>query len=671
MMVLGTALFSPRECGVIVGGTLLFSLCAAVQRLALSRCNVLDGHQAEEHASSASLLRDFMRIGALALPTARCKEFFGTLLFVSLFPIMSLFRTFLSDTDGRLLEAMTNGPAIQRASCFVRMLLVRTTLFLMYSACRSLAEFLRMWLIGCYRVRLSRHFQQRLYDRHVFYKAIALNKRLEAADSAIASYCGEFAEHFAELPYYFLLPALECVTSLVALSRKIGRGAALGACVSTIASFVLVKRISPPFGAVHASLLSKEDDYRRMLTSSMEHVENISMQGGATYTHHKLEGRLNTLRSALFRYALSCGHFELLEQTFSVMMRSIASIVVFRGSFLRREKALSDIYVELLHIKDLSRSLKSIMVNLREFSHLSIYTTKLAEFDATLNAIALEAWEDDTVKDGGFAVNGIASGIVESVVASDCSAVHTGVPLFTCSGLKLTTPEGRVLLENLDLSISIGQSWAIVGSNGIGKTSFLRLLCGLWHPSEGRLAVDRRVKIFPASQESYMVPCCTLLEQLSFPQPAKEITEKHITLLSEAVRLAGAQSVVDVLGGFCSPFVGLDVSNKDDTYDWSSLSGGQKQRINMARVFYHLLQIDRAHHLPVVLLDEATSMMDETMDEILLNLRRLNVCLISVTHREEVVRHHTHLLTILKGGKWEVSGVSAHKMLEGTTTLSA
>lgn len=58
--------------------------------------------------------------------------------------------------------------------------------------------------------------------------------------------------------------------------------------------------------------------------------------------------------------------------------------------------------------------------------------------------------------------------------------------------------------------------------------------------------------------------------------------------------------------------MGFDPKCVDESYDWSSLSGGQKQRISMARIFFHVLRTDRQKKTPIAILDEATSMMDET-----------------------------------------------------------
>lgn len=46
--------------------------------------------------------------------------------------------------------------------------------------------------------------------------------------------------------------------------------------------------LSPRFGRIQAVLLSREDDYRRMLTSNLYNVENIAMYGSAIYTQRRL-----------------------------------------------------------------------------------------------------------------------------------------------------------------------------------------------------------------------------------------------------------------------------------------------------------------------------------------------------------------------------------------------
>ncbi|ESS69208.1 hypothetical protein TCDM_01947 [Trypanosoma cruzi Dm28c] len=651
---------SLRDGGLVVSGTLAFLICLVAQRAKLHRYDaaILDIRTPDDTRVTRSFFGDFMYVAKLALPTVWCKEFAGMTVFIILFLVKSILHVAQSNANGQILKAIASGTPENRVQNFFGVLLLRAAVSMMTAVCSGSIEHLRPFLIACYRERLSRYLQRRFYSHLLYYQATVLDGRLETADTVIATYCGEFAEHFAELPYYFLLPMFGYMTSMVVLTKNVGAKAAGLACAAVAISVLILQKISPAFGRIHASLLAREEDYRRMLTNSLNNVEYIAMHNGGSYTRQKLERQLGKLKRALDHFALAKGHFDFLEISFSALLQAISSLVIFRGAHQMKTKSMSDIYVEIQCMQDLIENVKSFVVNFREVSHLSTFTVKLAEFDSTLTSIA----------EGCFIRSSGAS--PKSDCNSEFPVTYTHVnyivrpkekedfTLFAFSNLKLMTPAGQLLFNDLDLEIKSDQDWVILGENGCGKTSLLRMISGLWRPTEGSYSMERGIKLLFAPQHSYMVPQCTLVEQVLFPIVSNKLGAKELDSFKEAIRLSGSHSVIDVLGGFDSPYVGADPRTADDTYDWDSLSGGQKQRITMARVFYNILTMDRSEHTPVVLLDESTSMMDETEQAVLLNLRKLQVRMISVTHREEVITHHTHALRILPGGSWTATPVT-------------
>ncbi|RNF08729.1 ATP-binding cassette protein subfamily D, member 1 [Trypanosoma rangeli] len=651
-----------RDRGIVVSGTLAFLICVLVQRAKLHQYDaaIVDIRTPDDTQVTRLFLKDFFHVARLALPTVWCKEFFGTLVFVTLFLLKSILHVAQFNANGHLLQAIVGGTAEDQVKRFFNALLLRAAVSMMCAVCSSSVEHLRPWLVACFRERLSHLFQRRFYSRLIYYQANVLDTRLEAADTAIATYSAEFAEHFAELPYYFILPFFECAASMVALTRQVGGKAAAMASVVVAISVLVLQQLSPAFGRIHALLLSREDSYRRMLTTSLNNVEPIALHNGGRYTRRQLDKQLGKLKRALDQFALAKGHFELLEISFSSFLQAISGVVIFRGVQQKKMKEMSDVYVTMQYMQDLIENVKSFVVNFREISHLSTFTTKLAEFDTTLTSIA----------QGCFVRSRNASS--ESGSGPQSPTDYTGVnyivrpvgvkefTLFSFNHVKLTTPVGRPLYNDLDLEIRSDQDWVLLGENGCGKTSLLRMISGLWPPTAGKYSMEQSVRLLFAPQYSYMVPQCTLLEQVRFPRIESTVSAKELVAFKEALRLSGARSVIELLGGLESSYIGLDPRTADETYDWDSLSGGQKQRISMARVFYRVLTMDRSQETPVALLDESTSMMDETEQEVLRNLRRLNVRMVSVTHREEVIMHHTHALQVQPGGRWTATRVATH-----------
>lgn len=650
---------SPMQKVGIAGTSLAFLATFLVERFFLRRYdNSISEVRTEDDAHvTLSIFGNFFQVARLALPTWRSREFFGSTIFISLFMLKALMRVWLSKANGDVLAAMIHGARAARLYRFIHCVLTRMALGLGSAMVSGAIEGIRPWLIGCYRERLSRTFQRRLYDHLVFYQASVLDNRLEAADTAIATYCGEFSEHFAELPYYFVLPGLECITSMSALIQQAGLQSALLMSSVTTAAVLLLRHFSPQFGRIHCVLLSREDDYRRLLTNGLSNVENIAMHNAGSYTRKRLDASLAKLKSSLDHMALAKGIFEMMEVSLASFLTFMAQIVTFissRNSHYRR--SINDIYMEIQLIEDLNVSVKDFVVNFRELSHLTEFSTKMAEFDRTLASIAAGTFIRDTVE----GEEGVEPGTPLTYTSIRVVSHPAGAaifPLFSIKGVVLKSPAGQELFSNLNVDFQSDEDWVLIGENGCGKTSLLRMLCGLWPASSGTVLRDQSVRYLLAPQHSYMAPQCTLYEQISFPDKTVAVTPQIRQAIEKAVTLAGAETVVRVIGGYESRVMGLQLRDTDESYDWSSLSGGQKQRISMARVFFHVLLMDRSVETPVAILDEATSMMDDTEQDVLNHLRRMQVRMISVTHRDVVIRHHTNVLKMKRGGVWTAEKV--------------
>ena len=182
------------------------------------------------------------------------------------------------------------------------------------------------------------------------------------------------------------------------------------------------------------------------------------------------------------------------------------------------------------------------------------------------------------------------------------------------------------VLKNLNLTIQRGDFIAIVGDSGIGKSTLLKLLLGIYHPENSSLyavTADDTKTVIDAGARSMIsyVPqgnflmSGTIRESVHFWQKEQVDEEKLI----EACKIAEAD-------GF--------ISNLEEGFDTqlgergAGLSEGQLQRLAIARAIYS----DK----PVLLLDEATSALDEVTEaKVLENLKELkNRTVIIVTHRK-------------------------------------
>jgi vitamin B12/bleomycin/antimicrobial peptide transport system ATP-binding/permease protein len=201
--------------------------------------------------------------------------------------------------------------------------------------------------------------------------------------------------------------------------------------------------------------------------------------------------------------------------------------------------------------------------------------------------------------------------------------------------VEVRTPDGKQLINPLDMRLEVGDTLVITGPSGSGKTSLLRSLSELWPFTSGTLTrpCGPNETMF-LSQLPY-VPLGDLRAVVSYPSEEGTIDDEtlHATLLKVAL-----PHLVDRL---------------DEVQDWAKvLSPGEQQRIAFARI---LLTKPK-----VVFLDEATSALDEGLEFILYQLVRTELpdtILVSVSHRATVEQHHTHELELLGDGEWRLGRV--------------
>ena len=184
----------------------------------------------------------------------------------------------------------------------------------------------------------------------------------------------------------------------------------------------------------------------------------------------------------------------------------------------------------------------------------------------------------------------------------------------SCRGLSFTYGASPVF-EGLDADFPAGQITCIAGANGVGKTTLVRVLCGLAAPSSGTISLDG----VPASRKTRR-SACALVMQDTGRQLFSDTLAGELTIgASHASGQSGEQLLAD-----------FDLANLGERHPLS-LSGGQKQRLVIAAA--------RATGRPIVILDEPTSGVDARhLDSITATLRRIadeGAAVVVVTHDGE------------------------------------
>ncbi len=170
--------------------------------------------------------------------------------------------------------------------------------------------------------------------------------------------------------------------------------------------------------------------------------------------------------------------------------------------------------------------------------------------------------------------------------------------------LSFTYPEtDKLILDNVSLTINAGEKLALVGVNGAGKTTFVKLLCGLYKPTSGTIKIngidisdlnrDEYYKTISAVfQEARLMPCSVLENITMLPSH-----ESNIEKYEFAAKQAGFFEKIQKM-----PQKENTLLVKNVNENAVELSGGEVQRLLLARAIYK--------NAPTLILDEPTAALD-------------------------------------------------------------
>jgi len=373
----------------------------------------------------------------------------------------------------------------------------------------------------------------------------------------------------------------------------------LAALIYAVGGTLLTRWIGYPLIQLNFDQQRYEADFRFSMVRLRENAENVAFYGG--------EGReLDTFQNRFARIVANWWGIIRRRKKLTWFTTGYSQLAII-FPFVVAAPRYFDKAIQLGGLMQISSafgqvqdSLSFIITSYTEIAEYQAVVQRLSGFSEKMNEIAADrrAPQPIEIEQGGSGVE------VDS--------------------LDLNLPDGRMMRPNISLSADRNNALLITGASGLGKSTLLRAIAGLWPFGRGRIKVEDGRSLF-LPQRSYL-PLGTLADALVYPRVTGQLPRDR---LAEALHSVGLPQLVDRL---------------DEDRNWAqSLSVGEQQRLAFARVFLVRPEI--------VFLDEATSALDEAAETALYRLLRdapWRPTIVSVGHHGTLRRFHDTVVDLAR-----------------------
>lgn len=491
---------------------------------------------------------------------------------------------------------------------FWRFFFVYAGVFVVATPISAFYPYVRDLLGLRWRDWMTQKFMGRYFNNRAYYE-INFEQDIDNPDQRIS----EDIKSFTSTSLGFLLLFLGSLIDVVAftgilwsISQFLAVFLVAYAIIGTLVATLIGRRLI----MLNFNQLRREADFRYGLVHVRDNAESIAFYQGEANELGQLRRRfVEVLRNFNFLvgWQRNLAFFRVPYRYATYILPS----VILAPMYFSRQITFGDITQANFAFGQIFEAFALVVLQMNELSSFAAGINRLATFTQAL---------DD-----------------QNQPSSELSAIHISEDSrIALEDVSLATPKAqRMLLRDLSVMLRPEQSLVIVGHSGVGKSSLLRAIAGLWNTGTGQIVRPSLSEMLFLPQRPYMV-LGSLRDQLLYPNLTRETTDEQLYAVLEQVNLGDLPNRV---GGF------------DVELDWADvLSLGEQQRLAFARL---ILTKPR-----YAMLDEATSALDLGNEQRLYQkLREMGTTFVSVGHRTSLLKYHDFVLELNGDGSWKLTPV--------------
>eukprot|EP00944_MAST-04C_sp_MAST-4C-sp1_P010415 g10415.t1 len=424
-----------------------------------------------------------------------------------------------------------------------QMLFFRTAIYgvlgaLGMSAVTSFAENAQNMLEVDLKESLTKKFMNSYMTKAAFYRLKSVDGRIKDPEARISDDLNEFVEMLSSLVLEVIKPLTTITWLGYRLSRSVGVGGASYLYAYLFAAGILTRVTMPNFKSLVARKNSQLGTYKYSHSSVRTHCESIAFFGGGdrekSIAWNRFQSVLQVEREKIWA-DFWFGNIK------SFFVRQMPDRV---QQHLRFQFAIDNFQDDQKIFKDggaalsmgqhmiwgvqnaVKRSVNDLVEVSDKFNNLSGVIFRLYQMQLAIEDLPKPTYRSSS----GLRVNGSKTDPTCGSLSGKEKPVNAAIHI---KNLDIVTPNGECLVSNINLSIGKDNRLLVTGPNASGKTSFFRVMGGLWpvYP-DGKGKIDIQGDLFLVPQRVYSVTG-TLLDQVTYPTKFSE-DEVNENLLSEA-----------------------------------------------------------------------------------------------------------------------------------------